>query len=256
MNTKIKKKILSNRAYFDNIGRKFDNTQPLVLNGYMLKRTDTYWNETVLNNLINDIKSKLCLDRNLTLLDLGCGSGFILNKIAPYFKFVIGADLSLEMLRHAARIGVKNGDFCQVDGLKLPFKDEMFDIVLSYSVFSNFPNFEYAKDLLEEVVRVTRPKGEILIGNIPNLDLKEECEHQILALRKKDKNSLLDFTSRAFNFLIRKLISIPSIDVLYYSPDFFLKISNKLGLYCEILSQNIEGNIYSRYRFDARMFRK
>ena len=100
------------------------------------------------------------------ILEIGVGTGLTL----PYFerdKQVVGADLSLDMLR-VARAKVLSQNLGHVRGLmvmdacRLGFADNSFDAVTAQFVITLVPDPEQA---LAEMDRVLRPGGEIVISS-------------------------------------------------------------------------------------------
>jgi len=92
-----------------------------------------------------------------TLLEAGCGTGLILNRLAPHCEAAVGVDLSAGMLSHAAgrSLTVVQG---QLDDL--PFADGSFDTVCSFKVLAHVRPIQRA---MEEMARVTRPGGHMLL---------------------------------------------------------------------------------------------
>ena len=113
------------------------------------------------------------IDKHLPMraLDLGCGDGTTAVPLAKYGAEVLGIDIARNLVecgnRRAAADGLKNllfqeGDACRLDGIA----DASFDLTLSVfgAMFAPRP-FEVA----HEMVRVTKPGGQIVMGNwIPN----------------------------------------------------------------------------------------
>mgnify|MGYP001573398351 CR=1 FL=1 len=87
------------------------------------------------------IKSSLDIKNNDLLLDIGCGTG-----ISSEFNCkVIGVDPSIELLKQNKKIGVNS------IAENLPFKDSIFNFVISVTAIHNFDN---VKKSLEEMKRV------------------------------------------------------------------------------------------------------
>lgn len=95
-------------------------------------------------------------------LDLGCGTGALLEQARLRFPQVAGADASTSMLGLARRRGlsVVKGDLVQ-----LPFGDNSFDAVTCISVLHHLHTPE---DALTEMVRVCRPGGVIVTDHDPS----------------------------------------------------------------------------------------
>ena len=101
------------------------------------------------------------------VLDLGCGTGQLLRRIAdevPAPRRLIGCDFSAGMLAHAAeRLQHTSAPPALVrgDALRLPFRDGAFDAVVSTEAFHWFPDQAAA---LAELARVLVPGGTLLLG--------------------------------------------------------------------------------------------
>jgi phosphatidylethanolamine/phosphatidyl-N-methylethanolamine N-methyltransferase len=100
------------------------------------------------------------------ILDVGVGTGLEL----PYFDArmsVVGIDLSEPMLRRAQkraqdeRLSQVTG-LCMMDATRLAFADAHFDAVLAPYLITVVPDPERT---LDELVRVVRPGGEIVLVN-------------------------------------------------------------------------------------------
>jgi ubiquinone/menaquinone biosynthesis C-methylase UbiE len=91
------------------------------------------------------------------VLELGCGTGLILERVAPIAREAIGIDLSEGMALRAKERGlqVRIG---HIDDL--PFDDDRFDLTYSLKVLAHVPEVESA---IREAVRVTRPGGFVLL---------------------------------------------------------------------------------------------
>jgi SAM-dependent methyltransferase len=90
------------------------------------------------------------------VLELGCGTGLILERIAAIAKAAVGIDLSERMAQRARERGleVRLGSVCA-----LPFADEQFDLTYAFKVFPHVEDIERA---IREAMRVTRPGGHLL----------------------------------------------------------------------------------------------
>jgi ubiquinone/menaquinone biosynthesis C-methylase UbiE len=98
------------------------------------------------------------------LLDLGCGTGFILNLASDLFDELHGIDATPAML---ARIGDNTGKIKLHVGIaeQVDFPDNSFDVVTAYSFLHH--TLEYA-DVMREALRVLRPGGLFYVDLEPN----------------------------------------------------------------------------------------
>jgi SAM-dependent methyltransferase len=89
-----------------------------------------------------------------TVLDVGCGSGHLANKLSGDYK-VVGLDISKEALK---RVRVPS---VLAPASQIPFPDRSFDLVLCTEILEHLPASEY-RDALREIVRVA--KSYIIVG--------------------------------------------------------------------------------------------
>lgn len=104
---------------------------------------------------------RLNLKGDDTILDVGCGTGYLLSflETTGFTGDLYGADLSTNMLREARgitetqRYGVANAE-------QLPYRDDSFDVLISCNSFHFFPN---PKSFLREAQRVLREGGKLYV---------------------------------------------------------------------------------------------
>lgn len=90
------------------------------------------------------------------ILDNGCGSGILLNRIGQG-NVVIGIDISFNMLKLARK---ETDRLVLGDSQLLPFHDESFDLVLGRSLLHHLPN---PLKGIEEMARVLKKRGEMVV---------------------------------------------------------------------------------------------
>jgi SAM-dependent methyltransferase len=129
----------------------------------MFRVEETHWWYGALHRLVfQTLDAELPDWRNKEILDAGCGTGAILQRLGNAEKNV-GIDLAGEAISICRRRGLSNvrqGDICA-----LPFADASFDAVICSSVLYH----EWVGDVaaaVREMRRVLRPGGLLLI-NVP-----------------------------------------------------------------------------------------
>jgi len=122
---------------------------------------------------------RLALQGHEKVLDLGCGRGLLLCKVAQYLPQgqAYGIDLwsskdqsgntiartfeNAEREGVHERIVIETGDVCL-----LPFPDQTFDAVVSSLCLHNLPTKLHREKALLEMLRVLKPGGAFLIADI------------------------------------------------------------------------------------------
>ena len=132
------------------------------------------------------------------VLDVACGPGAFVLAVAPRVRFALGIDLTPEMLRQArqfqAEKRIANVAFARGDADSLPFPDASFDLVSCQHAFHHITKPE---PVLQEMIRVTKPEGRLLILDplAPESDAKFELYNHIERLRDPSHTSSLRLTS-------------------------------------------------------------
>ncbi len=100
------------------------------------------------------------------ILDVGCGGGINIKRMAQDAKKVYGIDYSIESVNLSKEVNEKLIDEGKVEIMKgnvkdLPFEDNTFDIVTAFETVYFWPDIEKC---FGEVKRVLKPGGMFLIG--------------------------------------------------------------------------------------------
>lgn len=100
------------------------------------------------------------------VLDIGCGGGMNINRMAQTAKKVYGVDYSIESVNLSKEVNeeyIKEGKVEIYEGnvLKLPFEDNSFDVVTAFETVYFWPDIMKS---FGEVKRILKPGGMFLIG--------------------------------------------------------------------------------------------
>ncbi|MBX7077992.1 MAG: methyltransferase domain-containing protein [Nannocystaceae bacterium] len=130
-----------NRAYYDAFAQRYDDGRD---RGY--------------HRLIDDQAAALVrrVGEGRDVLEVGCGTGLVLQRVARFARSAQGIDLSPGMLAHARARGL---DVREGSATALPLPDESVDVAYSFKVLSHVPELERA---LAEMLRVVRPGGHLV----------------------------------------------------------------------------------------------
>ncbi len=119
-----------------------------------------------------EIKNQLPQDKNLRILDVGCGAGFFSVLLAKEGYQVTGVDLTPDMVENARTLAAEEKTDCEflvMDAENLRFADESFDVVISRNLTWTLPD---VKSAYREWVRVLK-KGGILLNFDANYGLSD-----------------------------------------------------------------------------------
>ena len=100
------------------------------------------------------------------VLDIGCGGGMNINRMAQTAKKVYGVDYSIESVNLSKEVNedlIREGRVAAHEGdvMDLPFDDDTFDIVTAFETVYFWPDIIKS---FGEVKRVLKPGGMFLIG--------------------------------------------------------------------------------------------
>jgi ubiquinone/menaquinone biosynthesis C-methylase UbiE len=109
--------------------------------------------------------------RGRDVLEVGCGTGLLLRRIAAFARTARGVDLSPEMLERARARGL---DVIEASATRLPFPDASFDVACSFKVLAHVRDVHGA---LSEMARVVRPGGHILAELYNPISLRGLVKH-------------------------------------------------------------------------------
>lgn len=132
---------LDNRAYYDDFAAWYER-----------ERHQPY------HRMVDDLEVELVerFARGKSVLEVGCGTGLLLGRVAQFAHTAHGIDLSTGMLARARARGLQ---VAQASATALPFDDASVDVAYSFKVLAHVPDIAGA---LREMARVVRPGGYVL----------------------------------------------------------------------------------------------
>ena len=122
--------------------------------------------QTIKDKFLGGMIGKQMAD--MTILDLGAGSGYLSFPIAKENRSckVVGLDIvskALEVNRERAdRENLSNLSFVSYDGIDFPFADASFDMVITRYALHHFPDIEHS---IGEVSRVLKKNGSFFVSD-------------------------------------------------------------------------------------------
>ena len=189
------------------------------------------------------------------LLEIGCGSGLLLFRIAPRCEYYVATDLSEVVLTSFQRELSARDDLAQVTLLQRMaddfggFEPESFDTVIINSVVQYFPSVEYLLRVLEGAVRVTKSGGTVFIGDLRNLSLLEAFHVSTQMAQAPNTLSVIDLRERVRRNMLQD-------EQLAIDPALFEVLKADLPRVCDVELQLKRGryqNETTKFRYDVRL---
>jgi ubiquinone/menaquinone biosynthesis C-methylase UbiE len=110
------------------------------------------------HELLDELESDFVarFGRGRDVLEVGCGTGLVLERISKFARSARGIDISPKMLELARARGL---DVQVASATELPFPDASFDVACSFKVLAHIREIRRA---LAEMARVVRPRGYVI----------------------------------------------------------------------------------------------
>jgi fengycin family lipopeptide synthetase D len=151
------------------------------------------------------IKLRSFLTPKTKVLEIGCSSGLTMFKIAPFVGEYHATDLSKVIIENSHKIAEKKklqhvhlynleaNLICQIN-------QRDYDIVIMNSVIQCFPGYNYLRNVLRQCIAIMDTKGVIFLGDVMNLDQREELISSIRSYKQKhpEANSKLDNSAETY----------------------------------------------------------
>jgi ArsR family transcriptional regulator len=159
------------RGYFENLAGDWERIRK------------SYFDDRVTSLAIEKL-----LPRNLTLADIGCGTGSLSVELGRFARKVISVDLSREMLRRGRAIAkereLHNVEFREGDALNLPLSSRSVDAAFCVMVLHFLPEPQRA---IAELCRIVRQAGAVILVDLVkhNQDwMRDQMAHRWLGFEK------------------------------------------------------------------------
>jgi amino acid adenylation domain-containing protein len=188
------------------------------------------------------------------VLEIGCGTGLLLSRIAPRCEVYHGTDISRTALDHVrARLLAPRADLSHVRVHQRGasdfsgFGDERFDLVVINSVVQYFPDAGYLREVLEKALECVAGGGVVFVGDVRNLALLETFHADVELHQAAPALPVERLTTR-----VRQRVAQDEELVLH--PDAFRTLRRKHPNVRRVELQLRRGtceNEMTRYRYDA-----
>ena len=135
-------------------------------------------------------RAKVQINKDTRILDVGCGTGDLISSFLKEKNFdITGIDFSEEAITYAKRRFSANKNVklfvMQAENMDLP--SSSFDLVTGIYILQHIVNKEKFFRAVENVVRVTRLKGHILVVDFAPIKVKVRKPRPYLIIRPREE---------------------------------------------------------------------
>lgn len=185
------------------------------------------------------------------VLEIGCGVGLLVEKLAPSCDVYCGTDLSPVAVQRLRAFAQSKPELRHVEFLEREATDlsglspNAFDAVVLNSVVQYFPGIEYLHAVLEQAAGLVAPGGHIFVGDVRNLELLPVFHREVQSAKVSGGTDAA---------LARKIfLSIAQERELVIDPGYFQGISGSIPRISDgkILLKRGSSYELTRYRYDV-----
>lgn len=164
------------------VTRKYNETANKYDNRYKEIQTKKY----------SEVLSHSIIEKNHMVLDVGGGTGLLLDFLKSTKQNIICCDISFEMLIEG-RKKHKSGSFICADSENLPLKEGSIDLVTSFSMLQNLKNSTRTLEQINSTLKIHEIFVlSVLDKNFNINNLQEELKNQNFEILKTWRLSIED----------------------------------------------------------------
>jgi amino acid adenylation domain-containing protein len=224
----------------------------LSAQGWRSSYTGEPYTEAEMREWSDTTAARVLARRPAAVLELGCGTGMLLFRLAPGAQTYWASDVSSRAVDYVrAHAAAKQAGHVRLlvrdaaDFREIP--EAAFDAVVLNSVAQNLPSVEYLVRVLQGAARAVRPGGFVFVGDMPHLGLLEMFHASVELARAPDDLPLVDLRQR-----IQRQLMLERELVL--APEFFRALCDAipaLGPAEVRLREGASDTEMNRFRYDV-----
>ena len=229
----------------------FEQEPMLNLLGWRDSYTDQPIPKPQMREWVDVTVERILNEQPKRVLELGCGTGMLLFRIAPHCLSYVGTDISQQalqivkpQLRHIdADVQLYHKAADNFDGLE----EEEFDAIIINSVVELFPSMDYLVDVLQKAVQRVTPGGFVFVGDVRNYTLLEAFHASVQLHQAPDSLKKSQLQQRIAHQLNEEA-------QLTIDPDFFVALKPHLPQISHVQIQLRRGHYHNemtRFRYDV-----
>ncbi len=210
--------------------------------------------EAEMREWVNQTVERILALQPKSVLEIGCGSGLLLFRIAPLCDRYFGTDFSAEIINYLQQelnqgkqalpqVEVQHRTADNFEG----FVAQTFDTVIINSVSQHFPSIDYMLQVMEGAVNAVKPGGSVFVGDVRSLPLLEAYHTSVQLHQAPDSLSNEQLQQRVRSRLAQE-------EELVIDPAFFLALKQHLPQINDVeiqLKRGVHHNELTRFRYDV-----
>jgi non-ribosomal peptide synthetase component F/ubiquinone/menaquinone biosynthesis C-methylase UbiE len=223
------------------------------------------WNSSYTGDAIPEEQMRIWVEETVTrlrplargrrVLEIGCGTGLLLTRLAGDCESYLGLDFSTEALDQLqayvrTRDDLRHVELREAKAHDLSFlADDSVDLVILNSVSQYFPDVDYLVGVIEGAVRVTQRGGQIFIGDVRSLPLLEAYHLSVQLYKSSPELDVKELQKRVADAMRHE-------QELVVDPALFTELGRrlaKLGRVEKSLKDGAYDNELSRFRYDVTL---
>jgi amino acid adenylation domain-containing protein/thioester reductase-like protein len=236
--------------YFNEVATHWDST--FNISGWVNSYTGQQIPDEEMREWVDQTVDRILSLHPQQVLEIGCGTGLMLFRVAPYCQTYVGTDFSPTALRYVQQ-QIPKFDLPQVSLLQRSAEDlqgikpNFFDTVIINSVIQYFPSVDYLVEVLEKVLQVVEPGGSIFIGDVRSYSLLPAFATWVELHQINDDQEITELHRRIQTRLQQE-------EELTLEPEFFHALQHRYPEITQVHVRVKEGkfiNELTQFRYDV-----
>ncbi|WP_293066656.1 MULTISPECIES: non-ribosomal peptide synthetase [unclassified Moorena] len=235
--------------------QKSEVTDPLFnISGWRSSYDNQSLPESQMRIWAGDIVAQVLAHKPKKVFEIGCGTGLLLFQIAPHTQAYYGIDISSISLEYIQQQILQESEKYAHVNLAQKRADDIgdiasqsFDMVIINSVIQYFLNVEYLLQVISEAIRIVKPGGIILLGDIQSLPLMKAFHSSVQLYQATPSLSV-----EQLKLKINK--QMEQEQELLVSPELFVALKEKHPEITHVqirLERGREQNEMNKYRYSV-----
>jgi non-ribosomal peptide synthetase component F/ubiquinone/menaquinone biosynthesis C-methylase UbiE len=223
--------------------------------GWNSSYTDAPMSLAEIHDSVSGIVDRARMLPHRSVLEVGCGTGLLIESLAPHTQRYVATDVSPQVLRAVAD-RLRERDWSHRVRLVSGPAHEMassvgdsFDLVILNSIIQYFPSARYLEEVLRQALGLLAPGGTVFIGDVRDPRMVTTLERALALLRAPAGTTVADALREAD-------VRLRQDDELLVDPAYFTEFARANGLTAEVLAKlGHLGTELTRYRYDVLLRR-